>query len=237
MLKQDTSKLDIVYMVKASDQNEELRYSLRSVAKNLPHRKVWIYGGLPKGIKPDEYVKIQQVGITKWDRVQAMLRKVCSNENITDDFILFNDDFFVMKPTEFIPILYRCPLYEHIVKLEMKYGNQPTEYSKLLRAAVKKLELAGVTCNSYELHIPMVMNKAKLIEVLETFPKSHCLRTLYGNYHKIGGKRADDVKVYEAGQAFDKNTQFLSTTDGSFSAGEIGEFIRRQFVNKCKFEE
>lgn len=35
---------DIVYFVKESESNEELRYSLRSL-KNFPRRKVWFYGG------------------------------------------------------------------------------------------------------------------------------------------------------------------------------------------------
>ena len=35
---------DIVYFVKDTDTNEELRYSLRSLA-NFPHGKVWFYGG------------------------------------------------------------------------------------------------------------------------------------------------------------------------------------------------
>ena len=37
----NTKDLDIIYFVKDCFINEELRFSLRSVAKNLPHRKVW----------------------------------------------------------------------------------------------------------------------------------------------------------------------------------------------------
>ena len=166
-----------------------------------------------------------------------MLRRMCLNDNITEDFVLFNDDFFVMKPIKSIPVQFRCPLYEHIVKLEMKYGNKPTEYSKLLRTAVKKLEECNLGINSYELHIPMVINRKKLLEILQEFPDMHCTRTLYGNYHKIGGVRADDVKVYDVGQPLDCNSVFFSTTDASFSVGRIGEYIREQFPDKSKFEE
>lgn len=51
---------DIVYFVKNSEYNGELRYSMRSVLKNFPHRKIWFVGGLPKGIKPDYYQPVNQ---------------------------------------------------------------------------------------------------------------------------------------------------------------------------------
>ena len=40
-------EMDIVYVVRPGDENEALRYSLRSLA-NIPHRTVWIAGYRPK---------------------------------------------------------------------------------------------------------------------------------------------------------------------------------------------
>ncbi len=60
------SDLDIVYFVKESAQNEELRYSLRSVEKNFPHRNVWFVGGKPKGLTPDKWHAVNQDRETKW---------------------------------------------------------------------------------------------------------------------------------------------------------------------------
>lgn len=59
---------DIVYFVKESDENEELRYSLRSL-KNFPHKRVWFYGGCPKGLKPDVHVYVEQNEQNKWQNV------------------------------------------------------------------------------------------------------------------------------------------------------------------------
>ena len=47
-----TKDFDVVYCVKDDPDNEELRYSLRSL-KNLPHQKVWIYGGGPKWLNEE----------------------------------------------------------------------------------------------------------------------------------------------------------------------------------------
>ena len=50
---------DVVYFVKDTKENEELRYSLRTL-KNFPHAKVWFYGGCPEGLKPDHHVYVKQ---------------------------------------------------------------------------------------------------------------------------------------------------------------------------------
>ena len=50
---------DIVYLLREGE-NDELRYSLRSVERNFPHDRVIFYGGKPDGIEPDEYIHIEQ---------------------------------------------------------------------------------------------------------------------------------------------------------------------------------
>ena len=50
---------DIVYFVKGSRKNEELRYSLRTL-KNFPHRKVFFYGEFPDGLVPDRHIHVKQ---------------------------------------------------------------------------------------------------------------------------------------------------------------------------------
>lgn len=46
---------DIVYLLK-DGPNEELRLSLRSVAKHFPHKRVIFVGGKPADITPDEFI-------------------------------------------------------------------------------------------------------------------------------------------------------------------------------------
>ena len=91
-------KIDVVYILKADIDPYELRYSLRSVEKNFPFRKVWFVCGQPKGFEPDGRIVHKQTGDTKWEKARSSLLKVCASEEITEDFYLFNDDFFVMKP-------------------------------------------------------------------------------------------------------------------------------------------
>ena len=53
--------MDLVYVVR-DGANPELRYSLRSVAVNLPHDRVWIVGHVPAWITGCETVPTVQAG-------------------------------------------------------------------------------------------------------------------------------------------------------------------------------
>lgn len=97
--------MDIVYVVKDAAYNDELKWSLRSVEKNFPHKRVWFYGGKVVGLHPDKQVVVKQEGSRKYDRVRNMLKMIAENDEITEDFVLFNDDFFVMDKVESLPYL------------------------------------------------------------------------------------------------------------------------------------
>lgn len=230
----DTKDLDIVYFVKDGTRNEELRYSLRSVSMNMPYKRVWIFGGCPLNIVPDVRVKVAQTGRTKWDRVRNMYKMVCDNKEITDNFIMFHDDFFVMKPIDHITPLYRCTLDEHIKILE---PHRPTEYSKLLRRC--KEVIKGDAPLSYEVHTPFVFNKKLLNNVLDTFSGYHAIRTIYGNLYYAGqSERSNDVKIFTIKPSFDyKNSTFLSTDDSIVNVNnDIWRWLQKQFPKKCEFE-
>lgn len=233
-----TADLDIVYFVKDGIRNDEFRYSLRSVAMNMPYKRIWVFGGCPLNIIPDVRIRVEQVGNTKWDKVRTMFKMACENKEITNNFILFNDDFFVMEPTDRIEPLYRCTLEEHIPKLERNFGNKPTPYSRLLRSCRDKLEEIGATQYSYELHTPFIFNKKKLLKLIEEYPEMHCTRTMYGNIYNVGGRPSRDVKIFDIHPSFDyKNSRFLSTDDPIVSPNnDIWRYIKRRLNKKSKYE-
>lgn len=231
-------KPDIVYVVKQSFDNEELRYSLRSLEANggKTYGKVIIIGGQVDGIHGDLDINIHQTGKTKYDKVNNLIREVCINAEVSDDFILMNDDFFIMKPVDFTKYKnnYRCSMQEYLDIIIERMN--PSEYTGRLAASMVALEAYKLDTKCYELHIPMLFNKHKLLEVFGAFPGFNGLRTLYGNYFKIGGQKVNDCKVFTCGDDFVKSTKFLSTTDKSFRSGAVGEYIRSHFPSKSRFE-
>lgn len=238
--RQPSGSYDVVYFVKEGKTNEELRYSLRSVEENWQYRKVWLYGGCPKVISPDEHVAVAQTEPSKWERVHHMLRMACENKNLTENFWLFNDDFFVLKPIgEDMPPQYNGSLEGQIRRVEKRHGGE-TSYTRRLKHLVATLEEAGKTTVNYSVHKPILINRKKMLEVLNKFPNEPMTRALYGNYWEIGGENHRDMKVmlpwYDT-EKIEREWPFVSTCDESFANGNIGRYIREKFPHKSRFEE
>lgn len=223
---------DIVYFVKDTKVNDELKYSLRSL-KNFPHYKVWFYGGCPDGLKPDHHIYIKQDQPAKWQNIFKMFKLACKNKDITKNFWLFNDDFFVMQPVKDGPNYYDGNLYKRVVTLEDSH-NAITPYSQQLRHNLQELESMGCTTLNYALHIPMLINKKKGIE-LTNIINCPMIRCAYGNYFNIGGQQHSDFKIDSLTKTY-KGGDYLSTNDRSFNEGAVGQQIREIFKDKCKYE-
>lgn len=232
-------KHDIVYLVKDAPANEELRYSLRSVCENFQFRKIWFYGGRPSYLMPDEWVYVLQNQRTKWMRTTNMIRKICEDPDITEDWWLFNDDFFVLDPMA-SHITWPCSgdIYRHIVGIEDRHGSI-TNYTKELRRMARQLTERGFDTRNYALHMPILINKAKALETLDAFPGCPMFRSLYGNYNALadkGGIAMKDCKIAGLEQVPDEEAVYTSTTDESFASGKVGEFIRKKFPEPCRYE-
>ena len=228
----NTTDLDVVYFIKDGTRNEEFRYSLRSICKNMPFARVWVFGGCPTNIVPDVRIRVEQEGKTKWDRVHAMFKLACENKELSENFILFNDDFFIMKPIDKIETYHRGLLEDHVKVL----GKGP--YASMLEGIDEELKSRKLGTYSYELHIPFIFNKKKLLKLLEDNPDLRCTRTMYGNTYKIGGERRSDVKIFSANPAFDyKDSDMLSTDDPVININnDAWRWLKKQFPNKCKYE-
>lgn len=222
---------DIVYFLKDSTINEELRYSLRTL-HNFPHNKVWFYGGCPKGLKPDYHIHCKQTG-NKWENVRMMLIEACKNPQLSPNFWIFNDDFFVMEKIDKPVNYYNGDLYKRIVTLEDKFKSI-TSYSQLIRNVCKELEAFGCETKNYTLHVPILINKKKMLNLLKI---TNCIgyRSLYANFYKIGGQQMNDVKITNIFKRY-KSGPYLSTDDRSFN-GMVGKQIKKMFPTKSRFEK
>ena len=227
---------DIVYILKNDYDSDELRYSLRSVCENFPYRKIWFYGGKPKGIEPDVMVEYLQPGNTKWEKVSNTLKEICKNDNITPDFWLFNDDFFIMQRVEDLPAMVGGTLWFRANEIKEKYGSRDSRYSKQLRETATILRDAGFDRLNYALHVPMLINREKGLKTILRFWPCPMFRSLYGNHHRIGGVIADDVKIHDINVEPTGSEVLLSTGDGAFAEGLVGKYIRVAFPEKCKYE-
>jgi hypothetical protein len=233
---------DVVYIVKASENNPELLHSLRSVAANLPHRRVWLVGYRPRWVGPEVgYVPTIQRGpkhSNTWNNWVAAAR----HPDISDEFTLFNDDFFVTRPVEDVPALHRGPLGEMI---EWYARNRLASHRQRAAVTRRALQMAGhgEPLHSYELHTPMVINRHILAEGVKWLSSSRSTdgvniskRTFYGNLAGIGGERSPDVKVVKGSDGVPEvRLPFVSTSPASW-AGLAGGWIRQLFPDVGRYE-
>jgi len=229
-------KRDIVYILKNDIKPDELRYSLRSVCENFPYRHIVFVGGCPDNLSCDLYIPHQQTGSTKWQKALGSLKKALADESLTEDIFLFNDDFFILKPvdTENFINFTDGTLGRRIRVLEANIDRQSL-YSKRLRSLFVRLKAEGKDTMSFTVHMPMLINRHKALELIEKNPECTMFRSLYGNTYEIPYTKHDDVKIYTTDK-LPESDDYLSCTEKSFGEGLVGEYIRNKFTHPCKYE-
>ena len=233
--------MDIVYLVKECKVNEELVFSLRSLI-NLPHDKVFIVGGLPDSINKSQVIHIPVLQRrTKYQNTTANLQTICRNELLSEDFILMNDDFFILKPIKSLEELNLCrgPIDSVLEEYKQRYGDFSNPYIQGMKQTKIFLEDRGIANPlSYELHIPMVMNKKKFLDIF-SIPYINGVsvlhkRTVYGNLYCKNSKVINDVKVLQDYFYPLGSDKFLSSEDSSFF--RLKKYLRRLFPQKSQYE-
>ncbi len=228
-------KFDVVYILANDIKSDEIRYSVRSVVKNFPYNRIVFYGGKPKDIEPDVYVEVDQIGFDRYEKVNYTIKKICDDDDLTDNFWLFNDDFFIMNPVDNLPYAFKGTMEKRINSIDHLHG--PTGgYVRAQRSTKDYLMRKGFDSLDYCLHIPMLINRKLGAETLKEHPNQKLFRALYGNVNEVGGVYMNDVKVYGAGDDPDRESPFLSTKDSSFRYGRVGDYIRAIFNKPCEYE-
>lgn len=225
---------DIIYILKEKLTTEELKYSLRSVEENFPHRKVFFVGGQPKGLKPDVAIKHQQVGETKWDLIKSSMWKAVNSPELSEDFFLFNDDFFVMKRVEGEFINYADRTLTDRIEEFRAENPWLNPYARTLLKAREELKTLGLPEVNYDVHMPMLFNK-KLVKASINRCSSPQMRSVYGNINRVPYIQHKDVKVYDM-NVIPKCPDYLSTNDKVFTNGKVGMYIRATFTRPSRFE-
>jgi hypothetical protein len=230
--------MDFVYICK-DGINEELRYSIRSVVESFPDSNIWVVGGKPPWYIGN-YINVKQV-LTKYRNAIQNLNAICNSNEISEQFILMNDDFYIIKNINAIETYHGGLLLDKI-NLYQKI-NSNSNYTRKLAATYKKIKSLGIeTPLDYELHVPMVMEKKKLKQILQNNDQ-FLWRSIYGNVFNVGGNQMEDVKVYSRGPLVLKSYNikkdehiYLSSADNSFDM-ILNNILRKQFIQITKYEK
>ena len=207
----------------------------------MPHDNLWVVGGKPDWYKgnyifaPSDPSRVR----LKFDREKIGLQTIAEAEEISDDFILMNDDFFVMnKIDNFVDwnggsLSQKLELYKQLAPRGIYTNCLGLTYDGLLRMGFENPL-------DFEMHVPIKMNKEKLNESLKH--STSLWRSVYGNMFIEQSEKHDDVKVYKGStlqkRSYDytKNAScYISTMDASFETVKT-DMLDSMFIEPSLYE-
>jgi hypothetical protein len=238
--------MDIVYVLKnePSDwQDNEIRYSLRSLERfGRNYDRVFLVGGKPDFLDYNKIIHLAHQDKYAVPDYNVFLKLIyaCSNSDISENFVLFNDDFYLLRYIS----LRTIPYYYKREEISTIYGNKNTfnDTALLTREFLLKY---NKPIFDFKPHYPIIYNKTKLQSLIPLFaegfkisPLGLSLRDLYCNWHKVPNK------IYKKeNKMIGKNviiTRFIKRLDlfsGSNSARKDEKiFLKNKFVVKSKWE-
>lgn len=240
--------MDILYVVGTGSKwnNNELRYSLRSIDKNgMNVGRIFIATEtLPKFINPEAVVHIciRDLGKIKHRNIMDKIECVMNYSDIADDFLLSSDDHFYIRETDFD----NYPLY---YKGEIEDKRDDAEYWRSLRDTKHLLQANGLSVFATNPHCNTHFNRP-LYErykwlIAEGKRLAYCaeVNCLMGNMLIAEGVQPTaykDVKVlrYDSREELDKmltDAHCFSIYDSALKCG-MKEYLRELFPNKSRWE-
>ena len=250
------NQFDLVYILKESDDNQDLKMSLRSIEKFCSFRKIWIVGYKPSWLKNVEYIHTEQKLHSKWKNSCLNWKTACECKDISDNFILMNDDFIAIRPIyDWEDSLNVCLGYISDEAKRWKMRSKRSRWQEGFIHAEDLLQKCMIrTDYNYESHLPMMVNKKNYLKFIETRPIKNFMmesgvlhkRTLYKNMFKDNNLPAPhkikDVKIsagYDLTDAYFKEN-WISVFDdviGNYMKfPKLNKFLDAMFPEKSNFE-
>ncbi len=179
--------IDLVYVLGSGScwKNNELRFSLRSVQKNLMGvRKIFVVGEDP-GFLTEEIIHIPHPDPLSQNADGNMALKIlraCQEKNLSNDFLFMNDDFIINRPIHAAEIPY---MHKEDMKTRGEKFWTSQFYRYRLRRTFDVLKERGLPTLQYDYHAPIIFNKHQFPKVMAQFDFQadigYTFRSLYGN--------------------------------------------------------
>lgn len=242
--------VDAVFVIGtgSKNDNEELRYALRNVARNCPFvRRVYISGECPKWVDTSEVVHLQwpdRFRHAKDSNIIDKLVHACEAPDIAKRILFCSDDQFqtrVCTWEDFAPVWLReydkdDGWYEGLKRVWHSRLRRTLERERLRRVAMGMGE-KGIYY--WEPHIYSPIDRDLFLKYAAWSDYEHRDDTITqsGYYNFVGqrGVRSADHRFIYKGFDWSKRKTHIAYTDESFD--EAMSYLRAAFPTPCRFEK
>lgn len=250
--KKTTNAKDILFVVKNNGENVELQYALRSlqfygdgywrVFLVIDECPIWINTQkVNVFIRPIQYYKERDI--------MDSIHWVCKNTDISQDFIFYNDDFYLNAHVDFTnyPNYTRPYNLQHYVWADSRVHLRWRRYTRIIERTYQALVSKGLPILTYDLHVPMVFNKTQFPQVMDTYDWEDpqglgmTFRSLYGNTLGLEPTAMDDVKLdkivtYTGMVNWLSKQRFVSTGENTRASQMVFQYLAKKFPDKSIWE-
>ncbi len=204
----------------------ELKYCLRSIDKHMNVRDVWCVG-IPRDWLSVNWIPHPDIQGNYDERHESVRRKIlkaCRSPFISDPFLLFNDDFFLLRGID-----HMYDYYDGTIPDRLK--DAAAGYRKRMEATIPYSD-----GKNYEVHTPVLINKKLFIEVAR---EGMLYRNIYCSASDTEKKSIKDPKLYlrsdhDKFRDFAKQNWMFSTSEFSFAL--LMKDMDRLYPEKSRWE-
>lgn len=233
----------LICPVRPGDQNEELRFAIRSWQTNLhlgSPLSLLTVGYKPVWLNPDHHIEGNRhasMPLAVWDNIIIGSKSAIDLGLGSEEALYMNDDFFCLDPVGCV-----LPVRRN-TSLAQQFANYPENTShwwpKSLRLTASWLAEQGFPhCDSFECHRPLIARPSDMYEALlrwdgGTQGAIPQWRTVYGVLNKVEAYPIKDAKL-GASSASGVGTPWISTSDHSWR--RYAQTIKKRFPETSRWE-
>jgi len=227
-------------------QNNELRYSLRGIEKHVRNLcNVVIVGELPDWARNVVHIPSEEVATHGHERrIVEKFLAASRSPLVSENFLMWNDDYFAVQDISATacPYFYFATLEIAALKRRKNDG-----YGHSIRNSWKALADAGRPIRYFDIHLPMIYNKRRFVEVMERhdweIPNGYVIKSLYANSIDISEdqlKEVPDLKFHGTYSLDNirkniKGRPLFSVSDAGLT-NTMKDFIHSLYREKSKYE-
>jgi hypothetical protein len=191
--------ISVVYILGTGSvlNNIEIRYSLRSIERYLTgYDRVWVIGECPAWLQNVYHIPFQdRQGVPSDFNIMSKVTRACQDDAITDPFLFFNDDHFLLHPftaSEF-PYFYHGTLEKYI---KQKSANT---YAQRANNTIRYLKTNNLPLKHFDIHYPIIYKKELFLKhvtsAVDWNKTCYIIKSMYANSLFIEGEEALDYKL------------------------------------------